>query len=161
MKLWLTAASSNALQVDHLLLALSLISCDVLALVFGLMLLYMFKYRAGSDIDRGALAQKTWRVEAAWTAATLVAFFGLFIWGARLYVLQFQPPPNALKIYVIGKQFMWTVEHDGGVISLRAPENAKSSEIVSGAAGAVWSMMTVVTPLNVLTLPAASTCSAR
>jgi hypothetical protein len=25
----------------------------------------------------------------------------------------------------------WTVEHDGGVISLRAPENAKSSDIVS------------------------------
>jgi cytochrome c oxidase subunit II len=114
VNLWLTAASHNAPQVDHLIFALVLISCAVLVLVFGLMLLYMFKYRAGSDIDRGALGEKTWRVETAWTAATLVAFLGLFIWGAKLYVLLFQPPQDALKIYVIGKQFMWKVEHDGG-----------------------------------------------
>jgi cytochrome c oxidase subunit II len=114
VNLWLTAASHNAAQVDYLIFALVLISCAVLALVFGLMLRYMFKYRAGSEIDRGALAEKTWRVETAWTAATLVAFFGLFIWGAKLYVVLFQPPQDALKIYVIGKQFMWKVEHDGG-----------------------------------------------
>jgi cytochrome c oxidase subunit II len=114
VKLWLTAATHTAVQVDHLILALLLISCAVLGLVFGLMLLYMFKYREGSPIDRGALAQKTWRIETAWTAATLLAFFGLFIWGARLYVQLFQPPADALRIYVVGKQFMWKVEHDGG-----------------------------------------------
>ena len=70
MKFWLTAATGNAVEVDDLILALVLISCAVLALVFGLMLLYMFKYRAGSGIDRGTVAQKTWRIEAAWTAAT-------------------------------------------------------------------------------------------
>src|SRR5581483_2433746 len=114
MKLWLAAATHNAIQVDHLILALVLISCAVLALVFGLLLLYMFKYRAGSDVDRGAANKKTWRVESAWTAATLLAFFGLFIWGARLYVRLFQSPRDALRIYVVGKQFMWKVEHDGG-----------------------------------------------
>ncbi len=114
MKLWLAAATHNAIQVDHLILALVLISCAVLALVFGLLLLYMFKYRAGSDVDRGAANKKTWRVESAWTAATLLAFFGLFIWGARLYVSLFQSPRDALRIYVVGKQFMWKVEHDGG-----------------------------------------------
>lgn len=120
MKFWLTAASHNAPQVDHLILALLLISCAVLGLVFALMLLYLFKYRAGSKIDRGTLARKTWRVETAWTAATLVAFLGLFIWGARLYVVQFQPPADALRIYVIGKQFMWKVEHDGGQREINA-----------------------------------------
>lgn len=114
MKLWLPEASTNAAETDHLILALILISCAVLALVFGLMLLYMFKYRAGSSIDRGALAEKTWRLEVAWTAATLLAFFGLFIWGADLYVRLFQPPANALKIYVVAKQWMWKVEHAGG-----------------------------------------------
>jgi len=120
VKLWLTAATSTAAQVDYLILALVLISCAVLALVFGLMLRYMFKYRAGSDIDRGAVAQKTWRVETAWTAATLLAFFGLFIWGAGLYVKLFQPPRDALRIYVVGKQFMWKVEHDGGQREINA-----------------------------------------
>ena len=120
MRLWLPEASRNAAEADHLILALVLISCAVLALVFGLMLLYMFKYRAGSRIDRGALAEKTWRLEVAWTAATLLAFFGLFIWGADLYVRLFQPPPDALKIYVVAKQWMWKVEHAGGQREINA-----------------------------------------
>jgi cytochrome c oxidase subunit II len=114
MNFSLPAASANAPEVDHLMLALLAISCAVLALVFGLMFLYVVKYRAGSSIDRGAIAQKTWRIETAWTIATLLVFFGLFIWGANLYVRQFQPPADALKIYVIGKQWMWKVEHAGG-----------------------------------------------
>jgi cytochrome c oxidase subunit 2 len=114
MNLHLPEASSVAPEIDHLILALVLISCAVLALVFGLMLLYMFKYHAGSSVDRGALAEKTWRMETAWTAATLLAFFGLFIWGADLYVRLFRPPANALEIHVVAKQWMWKVEHDGG-----------------------------------------------
>lgn len=114
MSLSLPAASVNAPEIDYLLLALLAMSGAVLALVFGLMFLYVIKYRAGSRIDRGAVAKKTWRVETAWTVATLVIFFGLFLWGADLYVRLFQPPANALKIYIIGKQWMWKVEHAGG-----------------------------------------------
>ncbi|HEX4260126.1 MAG TPA: cytochrome c oxidase subunit II [Acetobacteraceae bacterium] len=114
MSFVLPEASANAPEVDALMLALLVISGAVLALVFGLMLLYMVKYRAGSGIDRGAIAQKTWRMETAWTAATLVIFFGLFIWGADLYVRMFQPPADALKIYIVAKRWMWKVEHAGG-----------------------------------------------
>lgn len=114
MNFSLPAASAMAPEVDHLLLALLLVSCAILALVFGLMLLYVIKYRASNALDRGAIAKKTWRVETAWTAATLLIFFGLFIWGADLYVRQFQPPRDALKIYVVAKQWMWKVEHSGG-----------------------------------------------
>lgn len=114
MRLWLPQATAVAPEIDYLIVALVLISCAVLALVFGLMLLYMFKYRAGSDIDRGAVAKKTWRLETGWTVATLLAFFGLFVWGADLYVRLSLPPTDALKIYVIAKQWMWKVEHPGG-----------------------------------------------
>ncbi len=120
MRLWLPEASTSAPEIDYLILALVLISCAVLALVFGLMLLYLFKYRAGSDIDRGALAEKTWRLETAWTVATLLAFFGLFLWGANLYVRLFQPPADALKIYIVAKQWMWKAEHAGGQREINA-----------------------------------------
>ena len=120
MTLWLPEATTSAAEVDYLIGALLLISCAILALVFGLMLLYMFKYRAGSSIDRGALADKTWRLETAWTVATLLIFFGLFVWGADLYVRLFQPPADAMKIYVIGKQWMWKVEHPGGQREINA-----------------------------------------
>lgn len=120
MKLWLAAASANAAEVDHLIWALLAISLAVLALVFGLMFRFIVKYRAGSPLDRGAVAEKTWRIETAWTTGTLLVFFGLFVWGADLYVRIFQPPRDALKIYVIGKQWMWKVEHVGGQREINA-----------------------------------------
>jgi cytochrome c oxidase subunit II len=120
MRLWLPQATTTAPEIDWLILALVLLSCVILALVFGLMLLYMFKYRAGSKINRGALARKTWHIEVAWTTATLVAFFALFVWGADLYVRLFQPPPDAMRIYVIGKQWMWKVHHPGGQREINA-----------------------------------------
>jgi cytochrome c oxidase subunit II len=120
MNLWLPAASSNAAETDQLLWALLLISGAVLALVFTLLLRYIIRYRAGNPLDRGATAQKTWRFEVAWTTATLVVFFGLFVWGANLYVRLFRPPQRALKIYVVGKQWMWKVEHAGGQRELNA-----------------------------------------
>ena len=120
MNLWLPAASSNAPETDRLLWALLLMSCVVLALVFTLLLRYIVKYRATSPLDRGSVSQKTWRLEVGWTAATLVVFFGLFVWGADLYVRLFQPPQQALKIYVVGKQWMWKVEHAGGQREINA-----------------------------------------
>jgi heme/copper-type cytochrome/quinol oxidase subunit 2 len=60
--------------------------------VFGLMFYYMFRYRAGSDIDRGEVSDKSWHIESTWTAATLIVFFGLSLWGADLYVRLFHPP---------------------------------------------------------------------
>jgi cytochrome c oxidase subunit 2 len=120
MKLWLPAASTSAAETDRLLWALLLMTCAILALVFTLMLRYVVKYRASSPLDRGSVAEKTWRFETAWTAGTLLVFFGLFVWGANLYMRLFEPPRNALKIYVIAKQWMWKVEHPGGQREINA-----------------------------------------
>ena len=126
MRLWLPAAASYAPEVDQLLLGLLLVSALILTLVFGLMGTFIWRYRHNSPIDRGQIAQRTWRVETAWTIATLFAFFGLFIWGADLYVHLEQTPPGAEKIYVVGKQWMWKVEHPGGqreINALHVPVN--------------------------------------
>lgn len=110
----LPAASAGARETDWLILSLLGISMLVLVMVLGLMLLYVIRYRHGSKLDRGSLARKTWRVETGWTAVTLVAFFGLFVWGANLYVRITQPRENPLTINVIGKQWMWKIEYPGG-----------------------------------------------
>ena len=82
MRFSLPEASANAAQTDWLICGLTAVSFAVLALVFGLMLFYVVRYRHNSPIDRGALAEKTFRFEIAWTTATLLVFFGLFIWGS-------------------------------------------------------------------------------
>ena len=110
----LPAASTDAREVDWLIASLLAISLAVMALVLGLMLLYIVRYRHDSKLDRGKLGEKTWRIEVGWTAATLVAFFGLFVWGADLFVRIAQPHPNPLTITIIGKQWMWKIEYPGG-----------------------------------------------
>lgn len=120
MSLGLPAATTDAVEVDQLILALVLASAAVLALVYGLILIYMFRYHAGSQTPRGQSSQKSWRFEIAWTLATLLVFFGLFVWGADLYVRLFQAPADALQIYIVGKQWMWKVEHPGGQRELNA-----------------------------------------
>lgn len=79
MKLTLPLAASTGFQTDILLLGLVGVSVAVLALVFGLMALYVIRYRHDSPIDRGNLAEKSFRFEISWTIGTLVIFFGLFI----------------------------------------------------------------------------------
>ena len=124
--------TSSAISTDWLLLGLVLVSVAVLALVFGLMLFYLVRYRYNSPINRGDVAERSFGFEMSWTIATLVVFFGLFIWGSIIYVDDFQPPENALKIYVVAKQWMWKVEHAGGqreIDALHVPVN-KPIELV-------------------------------
>ncbi|MEO8714177.1 MAG: cytochrome c oxidase subunit II [Acetobacteraceae bacterium] len=114
MNFHLPAASNFSSEVDYIFIALLVLSGGMLILVFGMMLIFAFRYRAGSPLDRGTIREKTWRLETAWTAAIMLGFFGLFYWGATLFVREFSPPANAMKINVVGKQWMWKFEHPGG-----------------------------------------------
>ena len=44
----------------------------------------------------------------------------MFVWGALLYFRIYTPPANAMNIYVVGKQWMWKVEHPGGQHEINA-----------------------------------------
>jgi cytochrome c oxidase subunit 2 len=37
-----------------------------------------------------------------------------FWWGAKIYFLNAVPPPNAMDVYVVGKQWMWKLQYPGG-----------------------------------------------
>lgn len=113
--LWPSSETAHAHSVDILFLGLLAASLLVLALLFFLLLRFAIHYRAGNmQANRDHRIKKSWRLETAWTAATLVAFLGLFVWGARLYLNLSDPPANAETIYVVAKQWMWKSQHLGG-----------------------------------------------
>lgn len=119
-------ASTGAAETEYLLWALLGVSFLVLALVYGLILVFGWRYRHSNPLHRGHVQEKTWRIETAWTIATLIAFMGLDVWGADLYLRENQTPPDAIKVSVIGKQWMWKAEHPGGqkeINSLHVPIN--------------------------------------
>jgi cytochrome c oxidase subunit 2 len=124
MNFRLPVASNFAVDTDHIFIALLVLSSAVLILVFTLMITFAVRYRAGSPLDRGTL-HRTFYVEMSWTTATFLGFVGLFWWGGEVFLQEFRPPPEAIKINVVGKQWMWKFEHPGGqkeIDTLHVPE---------------------------------------
>jgi cytochrome c oxidase subunit 2 len=92
----------------------------VLGLQFFLLALFCIRYRAGNEIDRGGHSAKSWRWEVSWTAASLVCFLGLFVWGASLFLDSYRAPSDQLTVFVVAKQWMWKVQHPGGQSEINA-----------------------------------------
>ncbi len=111
---WPDTAAVNAASVNALYVAELGLSALIMVTVLAMMLTFCIRYRRGSAASRAGRVEKTWHFEVAWTTATLGAFLVLFVWGAAVYVWLFQSPPADEEVYVVGKQWMWKVEHPGG-----------------------------------------------
>ncbi len=44
----------------------------------------------------------------------LLIFLGFYVWGARLYFAYASTPTDPLEVYVVAKQWIWTLEHRNG-----------------------------------------------
>ena len=89
-----------------------------------MMLIFCIRYRRRSTASRAGRVEKTWHFEVGWTTATLGLFLILFVYGATMYIWLFNPPPADEEIYVVGKRWMWKIEHLGGqreIDELHAP----------------------------------------
>jgi cytochrome c oxidase subunit 2 len=111
---WPQRASSYASQVDFLFASLVVIAALTAGLVIFLLAFFANKYRHSSNADRSGTTKKTWRWEVGWTTASLLVFVGLAVWGASIYLHLYNPPPDALQIFIVGKQWMWKAQHPGG-----------------------------------------------
>ena len=50
-------------------------------------------------------------LEILWSVIPFGLTMVMFTWGASIYFNESRPPDNALDIYVVGKQWMWKLEH--------------------------------------------------
>src|SRR5277367_4254100 len=112
-------ASKIAPQMDALYFFMVLVSLVGLTLVIMLVLSFSILYNkkrhpVAIQIEGSTL------LEATWTIIPLGLFLIMFVWGALLYFRIYTPPANAMNIYVVGKQWMWKVEHPGGQHEINA-----------------------------------------
>jgi len=112
--IWPERAGAYADTLDFLYICLLVIAFLTAGLVIFLLAFFAAKYRHGSKADRSGTTKKTWRWEVGWTTVSLLFFVGFAMWGARIYLRLYNPPPDALQIYVVGKQWMWKAQHPGG-----------------------------------------------
>lgn len=108
------AASTLAPRVDAIFLTLFAVTGVVAFAVACLIVYFVIRYRKGATIDRSQPpAGERW-LEVTWIALPLLVFFGFFGWAAWTYADLEQPPANAMPVFVVGKQWMWKLQHSNG-----------------------------------------------
>src|SRR5579875_1329930 len=106
-----TAASTMATRVDALLVFLLGVTVFFVTLIASLILVFMVRYRRRAPGERPAAPHGSLPLEIGWTAVPLAIVMVIFFWGASLYASLRRPPDDALPIDVVGKQWMWKVQH--------------------------------------------------
>jgi len=109
------SASSNALEMDLLYLFIVGVNVFFTVLVAALVVYFAIKYRRRHEHEVGADIHGSLVLELTWTFIPFVLAMAMFVWGADLYFRLARPPANAMEIQVVGKQWMWKVQHPTGV----------------------------------------------
>ncbi|MGI9087404.1 MAG: cytochrome c oxidase subunit II [Chthoniobacterales bacterium] len=108
------SASNFGPQVEHIYLALLVLCSAVAFLVFVAILFFCIRYRRGSKVDRAPRKISAMKFEITWTVIPFFIFLGIFFWAADVFFGMSRPPANATEIYVVGKQWMWKIQHPDG-----------------------------------------------
>lgn len=109
------AASTYAEDVDKLFFVLVALTVFFSVLVAGLLLFFTVRYRRGNKVDRSRPLTHNTALELTWSVGPLVLGLAVFFWAAKLFATVFAPPPDAKEVYVIGKQWMWHLQHENGI----------------------------------------------
>lgn len=104
-------ASTIAPKVDWLYLALILVTGSVALLIFTLITVYSIRYRRRRIDQRGAHIEGFVPLELFWAVIPFLIFMGIFAWGGVIYYERSSPPKGTIDIYVVGKQWMWKLQH--------------------------------------------------
>ncbi len=101
-------------RVDAVFFAMLGVTVFFTALIYGLLLYFCVKYRRGSKADRSGAVSTSHAIEALWIGIPLVISIVMFVWASRVFFEQYNPPADASEIYVVGKQWMWYLQHPEG-----------------------------------------------
>lgn len=113
-------AATIGWQVDTLFFFELTISALFVLLIAGLVAYFSLKYRRRSDNDVPPYTPPNPLVEATYIVVPFGLMLIMFFWGGYVYVKAKVPPANAMQINVIGKQWMWKIQHPEGPREINA-----------------------------------------
>jgi cytochrome c oxidase subunit II len=107
-------ASTIAARTDGLLFFLLAVTTFFVLLIAGLILYFMIRYRRRSEDEVPAGIHGSLVLESVWTVIPFLISLVIFFWGASIFASLTRPPDDALQVNVVGKQWMWKVQHMNG-----------------------------------------------
>jgi len=107
-------ASSIAGQVDGLYFLLIVFSAVFSILIATAIVVFAVRFRRSRQRQLMPTSNGLLSLEIAWSVIPFLITLVFFGWGARLFITLHTPPDDALQVYVVGKQWMWKVQHAEG-----------------------------------------------
>jgi cytochrome c oxidase subunit 2 len=107
-------ASTAAPQVDALFLFIIGVSLFFATITAVLVIYFSIRYRRRSEGQFPPPVHGSTRLETLVVGSMLALFLFMFCWAAYLYLHMMRPPDDAMEVYVVGKQWMWHVQHPVG-----------------------------------------------
>ena len=107
-------ASTMAPQVDALYFYLLGVTVFFSVVIAACVVFFCIKYRRQHDDERPAEIHPSKLLEASWIIIPFILTMVMFAWGAVIFINYSRPPANAMEINVVGKQWMWKVQHPDG-----------------------------------------------
>lgn len=111
---WPPAASAMAGEIDEIFAVWCAVLFLLVAPVFAFMAYCAVKYRAGRNVDRSHRESRNITIEMSWTLVPFGISLVFFFWAGSIYLQQYNPPPNAMVISAMGRQWMWKFQHPTG-----------------------------------------------
>jgi len=106
--------STIAWKVDDLFFFELAVSVLFVALIAGLIVFFAIKYRRRSDNDVPPYTPVNPLLEFTYIVTPLGIMLIYFALGTWIFLESRQPPVGAMQINVIGKQWMWKIQHPEG-----------------------------------------------
>ncbi len=106
-----TQASAFAFQYDLLYWAIVLLSVLFTVGTVAFVIYFAIKYERSQKVDRTNPIHENMPLEITWTIIPTLLGIGIFAWSSKLFIDYRTPPKDAMEIYVIGKQWMWHIQH--------------------------------------------------
>jgi cytochrome c oxidase subunit 2 len=108
------SASTVSGQVDALYLFMVAVSGFFALLIAVLVVVFAIRYRRRGEGERTRAIHGSTALELTWSLIPLGLTMIMFFWGASVYFTIKRPPDNALQVWVVGKQWMWKLQHQEG-----------------------------------------------
>lgn len=114
LRLFPEQASTFAPEVDHLLYFLLAVAVFFTVVIFGAIFYFAIRYRRRSDQELPHVLHGGMALEIVWSVIPFGLTMVMFTWGASIFFRESRPPNDALNINVVGKQWMWKIQHMEG-----------------------------------------------
>lgn len=107
-------ASTFAWQVDLLYAYLIVVSIAFSIPIVVAIFIFAIKYREREKFATPEEMHGSMVLEVVWSFIPFVIAMTIFLGGAIVFFNQFTLPTDGMDVYVVGKQWMWKVQHETG-----------------------------------------------